>query len=152
MQPYPGLRFTPLRTEQHSLYRSAGHPLRAKRVADLTRADVEAHPFVVRPYSNLRELQHFPAACVSATASNMEAVAIFVLSGRFLGYLPNHYAKAWVDKGELVPVMAPNTSIASPFVIATRKAERASSVLDLFIRELAGIATAQLHRRSTSST
>lgn len=152
VQPYRGLRFTPLRSEAHSLYRSPGHPLRARASADLTQADVEAHPFVVRPYSNLRELQHFPGARVSATASNMEAVAIFVLSGRFLGYLPDHYAKAWVDKGELVPVMAPEVSIASPFVIATREAERASSVLDLFIRELAGIATAKLHQRSKMPT
>lgn len=152
MQPYRGLRFTPLRSEAHSLYRSAVHPLRAMKAAELTQGDIEAHPFVVRPYSKLRELQHFPNARVSATASNMEAVAILILSGRFLGYLPDHYAKAWVDRQELVPVMAPDTAIASPFVIATREGERASSVLDLFIRELAGIATAKLHQASKRSS
>ena len=31
----------------------------------------------------------------------MEAQLILVLSGAYIGYLPEHYAQAWADKGDL---------------------------------------------------
>ncbi len=32
---------------------------------------------------------------------NKEAVATLVLSGRFTGHLPTHYAARWVGRGEM---------------------------------------------------
>ena len=37
----------------------------------------------------------------SASASQVEAVAILVLTGRFLGFLPEHYAAPLVREGRL---------------------------------------------------
>ncbi len=72
---------------------------------------------------------------------------MFVMSGRYLGYLPDHYAADWVQKGIFRPVLAVEARIKSPFIIATRLGEKPSTVLDFFIRELAGFVSEALHRR-----
>lgn len=146
VQPYPGIRFSPFKDERHSLYCAAGHPLWATPTEEMSTARIQTHAFVVRPYANRRELRHFPEAVVKALASNMEAQAMFILSGQFVGYLPDHYAAAWVDRGQLRSLLPRETGISSPFVIATRQAERAPAVLDLFIREFTAIASERLHR------
>jgi DNA-binding transcriptional LysR family regulator len=146
VQPYQGLKFSPFKHEKHSLYCAKGHPLFTAADSDFSLAAMQDFQFVVRPYANMRELQHFPNAVVKATASNMEAQAMFILSGRYIGYLPDHYAQAWVERHEFRRMLADSAAISSPFVIATRAGERPSSVLDLFMRELAAIASENLHR------
>ncbi|WP_323688473.1 LysR substrate-binding domain-containing protein [Rhizobium sp. AN83] len=96
----------------------------------------------------MRELQYFPQARARASASNMEAQAMFVMSGHYVGYLPDHYADDWVQKGIFRPLMAAKTRIQSTFVIATRSAEKPSTVLDFFIRELAGFASEAFHKNA----
>src|ERR1700761_2166875 len=99
MRTYPGLRFSPLREEPQSLYCGAAHPLfRASRLDTKT---VGQYPFAVRPYAKDFELQHVPGATAKTAVSSMEAQAMLVLSGLYLSYLPDHYAKAWVRTGEM---------------------------------------------------
>ncbi|WP_206771952.1 hypothetical protein [Polymorphum gilvum] len=71
------------------------------------------------------------------------------MSGHYLGYLPDHYAEDWIQKGIFRPLMAATTRIQSTFVIATRSAEKPSTILDFFIRELAGFASEVLHKHGT---
>jgi len=71
---------------------------------------------------------------------------MFVVSGRYLGYLPDHYAADWVQKGIFRSVLARHAQIKSPFIIAPRLGEKPSTVLDFFIRELVGFASEVLHR------
>lgn len=147
-QRYRGLKFSPLRDERHSLHCAVTHPLFERRT--VTRADVARHAFVVRPYANSRELQHFPSAIARAYASNMEAQALFILSGRYLGYLPDHYARAWVEKGAMRAILAGMTSIDSPFFIVARAADRPTALRDLFMTELVGLASERAHLRRPS--
>jgi LysR family transcriptional regulator, transcriptional activator for bauABCD operon len=145
VQPYRGLKFSPFKQEIHSLYCAIGHPLFGVPEPDLTRAEIEKHAFVVRPYANMRELQHFPGAAPKATASNMEAQAMFVRSGHYLGYLPDHYAKVWIERGLFRAMLPSQTTFASTFFVATRAGDRPSSVLDLFVRELVAMSSERLH-------
>lgn len=50
-----------------------------------------------------------------AYVSNMEAVFVLISSGRFLGALPDHYAKAWVESGEFRLLCADSFSWVSKF-------------------------------------
>ena len=143
---YPGLKLSRFHEEMHSLYCAGGHPLFNVADSELTPKRIETHDFVVRRYANRQELQFFPQAQANAIASNMEAQAIFILSGHYIGYLPDHYARDWVEKGTFRPLLARETRISSRFVIATRSGEKPSTVLDFFIRELAGLASEALHK------
>lgn len=134
LAPLPGYRQVDFHHEFHSLYCGRRHALYGER--EVTREAVEAHPFVVRPYANEQELVHFPKARVAAYASNMEAQAMYVLSGRMLGYLPDHVAPAWGGDGGLRALMTPETRIRSQFAVVTRGGTHQSLRQRLFVREL----------------
>lgn len=152
-QRYKGLNFTRFYEEIHSLYCAARHPLfRAAGalgvgvgVGAVTPESVAAHPFVARPYAQMQELRHFPGARVGAHASNMEAQALFILSGHFLGYLPDHYAARWVAAGEMRPLLAATTRIASPFYIVTRVMARRPLLMRAFLEDLVAHSSRRAH-------
>jgi len=137
-----GLRLSPLHEERHLLYCGRGHPL-FPRAAEVTEtAEIARWPFVGRPYANQRELGPFPGAVMPASAANMEAQAMFLLSGRYIGYLPAHYAKAHVAAGDL-RVLGTGFPLSSPLMLATRAGVRATPLQDLFLRELIAAIAAQ---------
>ncbi len=119
--------------ELNSLYCGGLHRLFAARP---TRAEIEHCQFVVRPYANNRELQHFRKARVRAQATTMEAQAAYILSGEFIGYLPEHYARHWVERRAMRALMSPETRIVRPFVITTKSDMPGSPLQRLFTREL----------------
>ncbi|KAB1069208.1 LysR family transcriptional regulator [Methylobacterium planeticum] len=130
-----GFAETIFRTEVHSLYCSDRHPL----FATAETASVEqiiSHDFVLRPYTNKKELRHFSRARVRAHASSMEAQTIFILSGRLIGYLPDHYARSWVNVGRLRPLLTPQTQITSQFVILSNNSDDVPRLQHLFMKEL----------------
>lgn len=120
--------------EQQVLCCGREHPL--FHTQNVTRDMIEDCAFVVRPYRDTKELKIFQKAKVAASASNMEAIAIFVMSGRFLGYLPRSYAQRWVASGDLRYLRENETSFSSNFYIATRKDARESLILRTFIGDL----------------
>lgn len=130
----PGYRQEEFHEEIHSLYCGNRHPLFSKPTVAL--ADLEEFQFVVRPYANRSELLHFPNVQVHAYASNMEAQAMYILSGRFLGYLANHAAAAWGAGGRLRALMCPETQIRSPFVVVSPSQQQPSLSQRLFVEEL----------------
>lgn len=128
-----GFDQTVFHEELHSLYCGHLHPLFGREPA---RGEIEQNAFVVRPYANNRELHHFRKAKVRAYANNMEAQAAFVLSGEFIGYLPEHYAHHWVALDQMQALMSPATRIVRPFVIVTKSDTSSSPLQRLFIQEL----------------
>jgi DNA-binding transcriptional LysR family regulator len=146
MQTYPGLRFSFLREEPQSLYCGSSHPLFDLPASKIDSKTVRPHPLVVRPYAKGFELQHLPEAVARTAVSSMEAQAMLVLSGLYLSYLPEHYAKAWVARGEMKSLSPGIPRIFSKFFLATRAERRSSSVLDLFIQELVALGSESAHR------
>ena len=71
-----------------------------------------------------------------AYVSNMEAVFVLISSGRFLGALPEHYAKAWVESGELCLLCADSFSWVSKFYLANRPESARRRAVDLFIQDI----------------
>lgn len=134
IKPLPGYSQEEFHYEINSLYCSERHPLFGKEV--VTRADVEAAEVVVRPYANRSELQHIPDATVGAYASNIEAQTMYVLSGHFLGYLPDHMTAALRQMNRLRALLVPEAQIRSPFVIISPKHKKASLSQRIFVREL----------------
>jgi DNA-binding transcriptional LysR family regulator len=130
----PGYAQTEFHHEINSLYCSERHPLFGKKV--VTKADVEAAQVVVRPYANKSELQYIPDARVGAYASNIEAQAMYILSGHFLGYLPDHMTVMFREKNRLKALLVPEAQIRSPFVIISPKHKKASLSQRIFTQEL----------------
>ena len=127
----------PLHRERLSLYVGDGHPLfgrKALRLQDLAGAD-----YVMRGY--LRESQvvrHEVAFNYCATAQNLEGIANLVLTGHYVGYLPDHYAEPWVRGKRLQRVLPQLMSYEVQFkalALAHKRRTRAATALLDLLRE-----------------
>lgn len=73
--------------------------------------------------------------CV-ARATDREAIAFLILTGEFIGFLPDHYAASWVEKGQLAPVLPEQMSFLETIAAVTRSGRRQNLVVDRFMEEL----------------
>ena len=62
----------------------------------------------------------------------MESQLILILSGVFIGYLPAHYDRAWVDRGELRALRDQRYSYDSAFYPVTQRAGAKSPLVGRF--------------------
>lgn len=97
----PNISYTPFYVEEHGLFCGHEHPLFSRQPETISLTEIAACPMVVRPYLQRAELSAFPDAKAAAFVSNMEAQAILIVSGCFLGLLPLHFAQKWVDRNEM---------------------------------------------------
>ena len=56
-----------------------------------------------------------------ATAFDQEAIATLILSGRFVGFLPEHYAQAFVQRGQMRAVSPAKLHYRCDFVSVLRR-------------------------------
>ncbi len=116
----PGsLMSRPLHQEQHWLFCSDKHPLfDVRRVPpDL----IGRQRMVTRSYWNEPELARHGFTDKSASVDNMEAQLMLILSGGYIGYLPEHYADPWVDRGHLRPLLPASFGYQTPFSLIHRR-------------------------------
>jgi DNA-binding transcriptional LysR family regulator len=98
---WPGLEYRTLYAERMYLYCGRAHPLFG-REDEPDERELSSHAFVEHGYVDGQELEGFAVpAKTGATAWQVEAVAMLLMTGRFLGYLPHHYAARFTQQGEL---------------------------------------------------
>lgn len=86
----------PLYREQHWLYCSDLHPMFFSRQLD--KEQISQCPLVTRSYWNTSDLRRRGFSKGSATVETVDAQLLLILSGKYIGYLPEHYAA--VDQRE----------------------------------------------------
>lgn len=106
VRPVAGLDFHRLFIERHRLYCGRDHPLFGREGA-ITRAALAPHPFVLRSHLGRADEERFLDMNVRATANNMEAMLTLLLTGTYIGLLPDHLARPWEDAGDLWALSAP---------------------------------------------
>lgn len=95
--------------ESMGLYAGRGHPWFKPRKPAPGWAELREQALAALGYhSPNMMLAHERRLERQATASDQEAVATFVLSGCFVGFLPDHYAESFVRAGRM-RVVAPET-------------------------------------------
>ena len=108
-----GLLYQPLYREQHWLYCSERHPLFTER--RIPQEVIAQQRMVGRGYWSQAELARHGFKHSAATVESMEAQLILVLSGAYIGYLPEHYAQPWVDQGRLRVLLPATFGYQAPF-------------------------------------
>jgi DNA-binding transcriptional LysR family regulator len=132
-----GLRYAPLFVEEQTLYCGRGHPFFRRSDAALTSSDVAGVDFVDRGYMGGVKARR-PGADFRATATayHMEAIATLILSGRYIGYLPTHYAQPWVERRLMRSLLPAQLAYQSLFEVITRKGAERTPALDAFLEDL----------------
>ncbi len=98
----PGLEYHPLYSERSLLYCAVGHPLFYADNATLDDARLAQQEAIAPTFRLPNDVQdHYQALTCTASASDREGIAFLILTGRYIGYLPDHYANAWVQEGRL---------------------------------------------------
>jgi DNA-binding transcriptional LysR family regulator len=131
-----GLSYRPLFQEHQTLYCGRGHPLFERSDRALTVTEIETAAFADRGYMEgaRRKLPFAPRA--ATTTDYMEALAMLVLSGHYVAYLPAHYAAAWVAQGQMHPLLPNKLSFDSAFEVVRRRGAMTTPVLSAFLDAL----------------
>jgi DNA-binding transcriptional LysR family regulator len=134
----PSLRYTPLFHERHEAYCGRAHPLFGE-AGQLTREAVDRLDWAWRTYPLPESGLSGPPVQVGAVADNMEAMALLILSGHHLGYLPQHYAKFYVEQGELAALNPDSLRYDIGFHAVTRLRRQLNEVTRAFLEDLSGV-------------
>lgn len=131
----PGIDQFPIHQERLSLYLGAGHALFARKTIGLQ--DLAGADYVMRGY--LREsqvVQQHVSFNYCATAQSLEGIASLILTGNYVGYLPEHYAAGWVRAQRMRRILPAFMSYDVQFkVIAPKRRTRATDALLQLIRD-----------------
>ena len=136
ISPLSGLDYSLLYEERSNLYCSHEHPLFAY-AASVTDEQLAQADAVVPTYRmtaeaiGLHQLLNF-----GASATDREGIAFLILTGSYIGFLPDHYAATWVDKGIMAALDPDRLFFDAKLAIATRKGRRPNMILERFLDEL----------------
>ncbi|MEM1399316.1 MAG: LysR family transcriptional regulator [Pseudomonadota bacterium] len=73
----------------------------------------------------------------SADVFDQEALALLILSGRYIGFLPDHYAGVFVDQGQMREVAPDKYNYISPFWAVTQNYSQPPRLIQTFVECLA---------------
>ncbi|AHK46864.1 MULTISPECIES: LysR family transcriptional regulator [Ensifer] len=132
----PHFRSQPAFSEMQKLYCAEGHPLFATPDGDLTDAVLETQSFAGRTYM-LNETICGVNFTWAAATPHMEGTLLLLLSGAYIGFLPDHYADEWVRDGRLRLLAPERMSFEDLFHIAypRNKPSRAAETMAQAITE-----------------
>ncbi|MCA3862538.1 MAG: substrate-binding domain-containing protein, partial [Burkholderia sp.] len=131
----PSLHYTPLFIERQVAYCGRGHPL-FDGAGMLTPADVAGFAWAWRSYPLPEAQLSTTPDRVTATADNMEAVALLILSGHHLGYLPQHFAAPYVAQGLLAPLNPDELRYDVTFHMVVARNGRGNPLVEAFLEDL----------------
>jgi DNA-binding transcriptional LysR family regulator len=122
--PQTTVHFLPIFNEQQGLYCGRSHPLFHLPTDSISIQTLTHTAYAGRSYMRdwtppfEIEFRHH------AVASHMESIALMILSGEMVGYLPKHFAASWVERGEMRIILDDRLSYSERFYLAYRKSER----------------------------
>lgn len=128
----PELVAEPLFLEDQLLYCGRAHPLFLVEDAALTPDRVSAHPIVSLPMRDPVANPFLGGLVRGAQADNLDCLILVILAGVDLGFLPPHYARRWVEAGELRAIRPDLYHLRSTFhLMSLRQAKLAPSSREL---------------------
>ena len=128
------LNSQPLYVERNAFFCGAGHPLFVRKTVTLD--DIRAHRVVARGYWRRADLSRVGIEREAASVDNMEAQAILILSGAYLGYLPEHYAAGWQAQGFVRSLLPEQLAYEALFALVTRRGSTPVAVVRQFVEDL----------------
>ena len=133
-----GLEHVELYAEPVVLCCGARHPLHAGARASPTADALRAHRgATLGPGSANALAAHRLGLECAARAENEEALALLILSGRYLGFLPEHVAARFVDAGRMRLLAPGRTRYVTPMGAVVRRRPASGRRTALFLECLA---------------
>ncbi|EBA17603.1 transcriptional regulator, LysR family protein [Roseobacter sp. SK209-2-6] len=131
----PGLIYETLGFERIGLYCSPGHPL--------FKADTPAEVETLLPQANFCKRAYLNEDLVApvsrglpsnASAHQIEGIAMLVLTGGYIGYLPESFAAIWMREGKMRSVGDGMFDLKSEIKLVRKRGEEPNLVVKTFIQ------------------
>jgi len=131
-----GLCYLPLYNEVNTLYCAPGHPLFRALDSQINADLLRSFRVAGRSYwrSDHPNRQHFRNT--AAVAEGVEQHLMLILSGTYIGYLPDHLALPWVANGKLRQLRRDEFVYSCPFDVVIRAGKGRSALRDAFLEVL----------------
>ncbi len=137
MNELAGLHYDYLFDEINYLYCGKGHPLFEVPDSEISTADLVRSQYVKKGYavnSNLQQVNSSMGKRV--VAYHVEAFALLILSGCYIGFLPEHYAAVWEGSGEIRRLLPKRYEAVVSFAAMTAKGRPHTTATDAFLSAL----------------
>lgn len=132
-----GLEYQHIYSDTCYLYCSPDHPLYGLSEEELSDEIIDGVPAV---YAGMKTQEiihgHLANMNLKATAYNYESRLALLLSGKFIGFLPAHYANPYVERGELKAIAQDRRLYTLEIMAITKKTSTVNKVRSLFIKTL----------------
>ncbi|MCZ8036517.1 MAG: LysR family transcriptional regulator [Novosphingobium sp.] len=119
-----GLDYRPLFSERNLLFCGRGNVLFGLDPGMLTEDMLNSQRRIDRGYLEGFDAEIFCTDRHAATVYQTEAAALLILTTDYIGFLPEHYARRWVDEGRMQALVPERYSFDAAFCLISRK-ERA---------------------------
>jgi len=130
----PSLDYTALFKEQMFLYCGREHVLFNVMEKKIVKQDILNCKYAGLGYQspNMQIAQRF-GMVRNVTVYDQEAIVHLLLSGCYIGYLPDHYAKSFVEQGLIKAIGVDIFNYECEFFAILRRSPSASRVVDTFL-------------------
>jgi len=137
LRSLPGLTYQSLYKEKSLLYCSDTHPLFEQDLYEISDSALAQYDAVLPSYPQAAEIkQQQKALKATATSTDREGIAFLILSGRFLGFLPTHFADRWVAQDKIRAIGSHSRKFSTYFSAITRKGGVSNLILEAYLEEL----------------
>ena len=134
----PGLNYLSLYKEESLLYCSDQHYLFKHESHEICESSLTQYDAVVPNYPQSVDIkQQQKKLHATATSTDREGIAFLILTGRFIGFLPTHFAHHWVAQDKLRAIKAHQIKFNTNFSVITSKGARSHLILEAYLEELA---------------
>lgn len=142
-RPSPSLDYISLFEEAMYLHCGRDHPLFDRDDGALTRDEVLAYKYAGLGYHS-PNMEKGAQLGISrdATVYDQEGITTLLLSGCYLGYLPDHYARSFVEQGLVRPLCAEAFRYDCQYSAIVRHAPGPTRIVSTFLDELVAAHTA----------
>ncbi|MCV6587903.1 MAG: LysR family transcriptional regulator [Marinobacterium sp.] len=135
--PLKGLHYQPLYNEHSLLYCNHAHPLfnvDEQQIDETLLRQYEAVDPIFAVTPEIRE--QYLKLNTTASASDREGIAFLIMTGLYIGFLPDHYAHSWVENDHMRALCPQQYSQIVRYAVVTRKGVRPNLVLETFLDAL----------------
>ncbi len=127
------VKTTKLYDELHHLYCGPNHPFFDKAPDQILSQDIATANWVTNGYPpGVFSIQPFPTVKSSVIATNIESIAMTILAGKHIGYLPAHYAVKYENQSLLKPLLPNEFSQKTAISVISKAGRRQSKAMRQF--------------------
>ncbi len=131
-----GLKYVSLFTEQNYLYCGREHPFFGLPDKAIDGDMLDKASRISRGYLERFDEKFFANPTHRATVQQIESAALLILTGRFIGFLPDHYARAWENENRMRAIKKSKIVIRSQMSLMTRRDAEANLRVAAFIQDM----------------